>query len=95
MAALVKERLVQALKYRFRSDPAHEARKIPYAYRTFAEKYGHYAKKFKLTMPLRRKPGEIMEVDWAGSTLAIQDRSTGEELPAYVFIAALPYSQMI
>lgn len=74
---------------------AHEARKIPYAYRTFAEKYGHYAKKFKLTMPLRRKPGEIMEVDWAGSTLAIQDRSTGEELPAYVFIAALPYSQMI
>lgn len=74
---------------------ATEARKIPYAYRTFAEKYGQYAQKFKLTMPLRRKPGEIMEVDWAGTTLSIQDRATGENIPAYVFIAALPYSQMM
>ena len=74
---------------------AKEAEKIPYAYRTFAEKYGHYARKFKLTMPLRRKPGEIMEVDWAGATLSIRDRATGEEMPAYVFVAALPYSQMM
>lgn len=74
---------------------AKEAGKIPYAYRTFAEKYGLYARKFKLTMPLRRKPGEIMEVDWAGATLSIQDRATGEDLTAYVFVAALPYSQMM
>lgn len=72
---------------------AREGGKIPYAYRTFAEKYGKYAKKYKLTMPIRRKPGEIMEVDWAGSTLEIMDRSTGEVIPAYVFIATLPYSQ--
>ncbi len=44
-------------------------------------------------MPIRRKPGEVMEVDWAGSTLHIIDRSTGETIPAYVFIATLPYSQ--
>lgn len=74
---------------------AKEAKKIPYAYRTFAEKYGHYARKFKLTMPLKRKPGEILEVDWAGATLSIQDRATGEDLTAYVFVAALPYSQMM
>ncbi len=72
---------------------ARESKKIPYAYRTFCEKYGNYAKKYKLTMPIRRKPGEIMEVDWAGSTLKVTDRSTGEDLKAYVFIAALPYSQ--
>lgn len=74
---------------------AKEDKKIPYAYRTFAEKYGYYARKFKLTMPLKRKPGEIMEVDWAGATLSIQDRATGEDLKAYVFVAALPYSQMM
>lgn len=34
-----------------------------------------------------------MEVDWAGSTLQITDRSTGELIPAYIFIAILPYSQ--
>lgn len=72
---------------------AKESAKIPYAYRTFAEKYGHYARKFKLTMPLRRKPGEIMEVDWAGATLSIQDRATGEDLTAYVFVAALRNAQ--
>lgn len=47
----------------------HEARmqnKVPYAYRTFCEKYGQYGKKYKLTMPIHRKPGEILEVDWAG-----------------------------
>ncbi len=72
---------------------ARQAEKIPYAYRTFTEKYGNYAKKYKLTMPIRRKPGEIIEVDWAGSTLKIQDRSTGETHLAYLFIAAFPYSQ--
>lgn len=54
---------------------AKEAQKMPYAYRTFAEKYGQYAQKYKLTMPLKRKPGEM--------------------IPAYIFIAALPYSQMM
>lgn len=72
---------------------AREVGKIPYAYRTFCENYGKYAKKYKLTMPIRRKPGEIMEVDWAGTTLGITDRSSGEIIPAYVFIATLPYSQ--
>lgn len=73
---------------------ARESGKVPYAYRTFCEKYGNYAKKYKLTMPILRKPGEIMEVDWAGSTLHILDRSIGEMIPAYVFIATLPYSQL-
>lgn len=72
---------------------AREGGKIPYAYRTFAEKYGKYAKKYKATMPIRRKPGEILEVDWAGSTLSLQDRSNGGELTVYVFVATLPYSQ--
>ncbi|MGD6880086.1 IS21 family transposase, partial [Bacillus infantis] len=73
---------------------SREGGKVPYAYRTFAEKYGKYAKKHKLTMPIRRKPGEILEVDWAGSTLKITDNVTGEVIPAYVFIATLPYSQL-
>lgn len=47
----------------------------------------------KLTMPIRRKPGEILEVDWAGSTLHVFDRDTSEKVEAYIFIATLPYSQ--
>ena len=55
---------------------AREGGKIPYAYHTFCENYGKYAKKYKLTMPIRRKPGETMEVDRTGTTLKITDRST-------------------
>lgn len=61
----------------------HQARdggKIPYAYRIFAENYGKYEKKYKATMPIRRKPGEVIEVDWAGPTLSINDRENGGKL---------------
>lgn len=75
------------------SQRARAANKIPYTYRTFCHKYGEYAKKYKLTMPIRRKPGEILEIDWAGDTLSVQDRITGEKLDVYIFVAAFPYSQ--
>lgn len=44
-------------------------------------------------MPIRRKPGEVLEVDWAGSTLTINDRSNGGKLTVYIFVATFPYSQ--
>lgn len=90
---LQKKNVTLTLLHHEYATEAREGGKIPYAYRTFCERYGKYAKKYKLTMPIRRKPGEIMEVDWAGTTLQIIDRSTGEALPAYAFIATLPYSQ--
>src|SRR5699024_1689566 len=39
------------------------------------------------------KQGESMEEDWAGSTLRMIDRSNGEAMPAYDFIATLHHSQ--
>jgi len=68
--------------------------KVPYAYRTFAEQYHAYSKKHKATMRIKRKPGEIMEVDWAGSTLFFTNPDTGEKVKVYVFIATLPCSQL-
>ena len=91
---LQKKNVTLALLHHEYAAEAREGGKIPYAYRTFCERYGKYAKKYKLTMPIRRKPGEIMEVDWAGSTLHMIDRSNGEAIPAYVFIATLPHSQL-
>lgn len=37
--------------------------KIPYSYRSFLRHYSRYADKYKATLRIRRKPGEIMEVD--------------------------------
>ncbi|PID07134.1 MULTISPECIES: IS21 family transposase [unclassified Sporosarcina] len=90
---LQKKNVTLALLHHEYAVEAREVGKIPYAYRTFCEQYGKYARKYKLTMPIRRKPGKIMEVDWAGTTLHVTDRFTGERIPAYVFIATLPYSQ--
>lgn len=73
----------------------HEARtqnKMPYAYRTFCEKYGQYGKKYKLTITFHRKPGEIFEVDWAGSTLTVKDSDNGQDNKIYIFVATWPFS---
>lgn len=67
--------------------------KIPYAYRTYCQYYNEYARKYKATMRIKRKPGEIMEVDWAGRTLDLIDRDNGEKIKAYLFVATLPCSQ--
>lgn len=91
---LMKKNVTLKLLHQEYEETARLANKIPYAYRTFCENYGKYAKKYKLTMPIRRKPGEIMEADWAGSTLNLTNRDTGEKVKAYVFIATLPYSQL-
>lgn len=66
---------------------------ISYAYRTYCEHYQDYAGKYKVTMPLKHKPGQSMETDWPGGTLKLIDRITGEEIKVYIFVAALPYSQ--
>jgi transposase len=66
---------------------------IPYSYRQFCRFYHDYARKTKATMRIKRKPGELLEVDWAGQTMALKDYLTGEEIPVYIFVAALPCSQ--
>ena len=65
---------------------------LPYAYTTFTESYRAWAKVTGATMRIARKPGERVEVDWAGDTMTFLDPSTGAEKKAYLFVAALPYS---
>ena len=70
-----------------------ERKEIPYSYRQFCRYYNRFVSTTKATMRIKRKPGELMEVDWAGQTMSIQDSLTGEEITAYIFVAALPCSQ--
>lgn len=65
---------------------------IPYAFTQFRFHDHRYVKTTKATMYLTHKPGEQMEVDWAGQTAAVVDRENGEQLPAYIFVATLPCS---
>ena len=66
--------------------------KCPYMPTQFGDKYRTWARVTKATMRIHHKPGDTMEVDWAGQTLPIYDSVTGESYPVYLFIAVLPCS---
>ncbi|MBQ3841212.1 MAG: IS21 family transposase [Ruminiclostridium sp.] len=65
---------------------------LPYQLTQFKKYYRDYTAKHSATMHLEHKPGEIMQVDWAGDTASVVDTDTGEDIPIYVFAAVLPYS---
>ena len=64
----------------------------PYMYTQFCERYRHWARLTKATMRIQHKPGDVMQVDWAGNTLEIHDPVTGEVDKGYLFVAVLPCS---
>ena len=49
--------------------------------------------KRRATMHIKRKPGEQVEVDWAGDPATIIDSDTGEITKAYLFVGVMTYSQ--
>jgi len=73
-------------------DACTDSGNIPYQITQFKKYYRDYLQKTKATMHIARRPGEKMEVDWAGQTAFITDTDNGEHIPAYVFVASLPYS---
>lgn len=64
----------------------------PYMYSQFCDKYRRWARVTKATMRIKHKPGEVMQVDWAGTTIQYQDPVTGESYDTYIFAAVLPCS---
>lgn len=73
-------------------DQCRQSGDIPYKSTQFNKYYHEHVVKTKATMHIKRKPGELMEVDWAGTTAWLVDTDTGGRIPAYIFVAALPYS---
>ena len=66
--------------------------KRPYMMTQFGDKYRRWARITKATMRIHHKPGDAMEVDWAGQTLSVYDAVTGEASKTFLFIAVLPCS---
>ena len=73
-------------------EQCRQSGELPYKSTQFNKYYADYVHKTKATMHLEHKPGETMQVDWAGQTAALVDTDTGERLDAYLFVAVLPYS---
>jgi len=66
--------------------------KKPYMSTQFGDNYHKWARVTKATMRIHHKPGDTMEVDWAGATIDIYDPVTGDAAPAYLFVAVLSCS---
>lgn len=49
--------------------------------------------KRRATMHIPRKPGEQIEVDWAGDPAHIVDPDTGEVTDTHIFVGVMTYSQ--
>ena len=65
---------------------------IPLMYTQFCHHYQKYSEKKRATMHIPRKPGEQIEVDWAGKPAYIIDTDTGEMIPCHIFVGVLNYS---
>ncbi|MCZ4657459.1 IS21 family transposase [Dietzia kunjamensis] len=66
-----------------------------YSYQRFCQIIGEYVEVNELTMRIAHVPGHTMQVDWAGTKMAIFDPVTGTKTAVSVFVASLPYSGMV
>ena len=89
---MAKPGVTQQLLWMEYCDRCRDAGEIPFQLTAFKKHYREWLARTKATMHIQRKPGEIMEVDWAGQTARLIDTDTGESIDAYVFVAAMPYS---
>ena len=64
----------------------------PLMYSQFCHHYQKFAETKRATMHIPRKPGEQIEVDWAGQTAGIVSNETGEIIPVHIFVAVLSHS---
>ena len=65
----------------------------PLMYSQFCHYIQKDEEKRRATMHIPRKPGEQIEVDWAGDPALIIDPDTGETTKAWIFVGVLTYSQ--
>ena len=61
----------------------------PLMYSQFCYRIQQDEQKRRATMHINRKPGEQVEVDWAGDPATIIDPDTGEILKAYIFVGVI------
>lgn len=73
-------------------EECRQANEIPLMYSQFCFHYQKHREKKRATMHIPRKPGEQIEVDWAGDTAKVIDPATGEIIPCHLFIGVLNYS---
>ena len=63
-----------------------------YGYSRFCELYREWSQSQKITLRQQHHPGEKLFVDYAGATIPLHNRNTGEVHQAAIFVAAMGFS---
>jgi transposase len=63
-----------------------------YGYSRFCDLYREWSQTQKITLRQHHNPGERMFVDYAGATIPIHDRTSGQIPQAAIFVAAMGFS---
>ncbi len=66
-----------------------DAHPAGYQYSQFCDRYRRWAQKLSVSMRQEYKAGDKLFIDYAGPTIPIVDKVTGEAKPAYLFVAVL------
>lgn len=66
-----------------------------YGYSQFCEHLGRYLQRDQAVMHLVHRPGEQLQVDFAGGKLGYVDRGTGEWMACEVLVCAMRYSHYV
>ena len=94
-AELAKRGVTLALLYGEYRDACAASGEACCSLTTFSKRYADWCSSSDAVMRVARRPGEKMEVDWAGAAMHYTDRDTGERVRAWVFVACLPYSKYL
>lgn len=74
-------------------EDCRQSKEIPLMYSQFCYYVLQYERKRRATMHIPRKPGEQIEIDWAGDPAQITDPDTGKSIEVSIFVGVLSYSQ--
>ncbi|MDP9831588.1 IS21 family transposase [Trueperella abortisuis] len=66
-----------------------------YSYERFRQLVAAHVATQGVTALIVHQPGHTMQVDWAGSTMAVVDPITAKRSKIHIFVASLPYSGMV
>ncbi|MCL2776028.1 MAG: IS21 family transposase [Oscillospiraceae bacterium] len=89
---MAKPSMTLEVQWMIYSEECRKNHEIPYQLTQFKKYYRDFVVKTKAVMHIDHKPGDTVEVDWAGQKAYIIDTDIGELIEAHIFVSTLPYS---
>jgi transposase len=92
---LAKKHVTLNLLWQEYKDECIKAGKQYYRRSAFGQHYASWAQNHDVVMHIERRPGEALEVDWAGTRMQVYDPDECTPIFVDIFVACLPYSGYI